>query len=53
MVEAIGKVGGALGIATVAECVESEVVLAELKAIGIDYVQGFHLAHPLPIAQLP
>ncbi len=53
MVEAIGKVGRALGIATVAECVESEVVLAELKAIGIDYVQGFHLAHPLPIDQLP
>jgi EAL domain-containing protein (putative c-di-GMP-specific phosphodiesterase class I) len=28
-------------------------VLAELRAMGIDYVQGFHLAHPLPIAQLP
>ncbi len=53
MVEAIGKVGRALGIATVAECVESAAVLAELKAIGIDYVQGFHLAHPLPIEQLP
>ena len=53
MVEAIGKVGRALGIATVAECVESEAVLAELKAIGIDYVQGFHLAQPLPIEQLP
>ncbi|HEY1492227.1 MAG TPA: EAL domain-containing protein, partial [Steroidobacteraceae bacterium] len=53
MVEAIGKVGRALGIATVAECVESEAVLAELKVIGIDYVQGFHLARPLPIEQLP
>jgi diguanylate cyclase (GGDEF)-like protein/PAS domain S-box-containing protein len=53
MVEAIGKVGRALGIATVAECVEGEAVLAELRAMGIDYVQGFHLAHPLPIAQLP
>ena len=53
MVEAIGKVGRALGIATVAECVESEAVLAELKAIGIDYVQGFHLARPLPIEQMP
>ena len=53
MVEAIGKVGRALGIATVAECVESAAVLEVLKVIGIDYVQGFHLAHPLPIAQLP
>jgi len=53
MVEAIGKVGRALGIATVAECVETEAVLEELKRIGIDHAQGFFLAHPLPIAQLP
>ena len=53
MVEAIGKVGRALGIATVAECVESEAVLQELKIIGVDYAQGFHLAKPLPLAQLP
>jgi diguanylate cyclase (GGDEF)-like protein/PAS domain S-box-containing protein len=53
MVEAIAKVGRALGIATVAECVESEAVLKELRRIGVDYVQGFHLANPLPVAQLP
>ncbi|HSY04896.1 MAG TPA: EAL domain-containing protein, partial [Steroidobacteraceae bacterium] len=53
MVEAIGKVGRALGIATVAECVESEAVLDELRRIGVDYAQGFHLAEPLPLAQLP
>jgi ammonium transporter, Amt family len=46
-------VGRALGIATVAECVESEAVLKELKIIGVDYAQGFHLARPLPLAQLP
>jgi EAL domain-containing protein (putative c-di-GMP-specific phosphodiesterase class I) len=53
MVEAIGKVGKALGIATIAECVETETVLAELKRIGIDFAQGIFLAHPLPITQLP
>jgi ammonium transporter, Amt family len=53
MVEAISKVGRALGIATVAECVESEAVLSELKRIGVDFAQGFHLAPPLPIRQLP
>jgi Amt family ammonium transporter len=52
MVEAVSKVGRALGIATVAECVESEAVLTELKRIGVDYAQGFHLARPLPVAQL-
>ncbi len=53
MVEAIAKVGRALGIATVAECVESEAVLGELRRIGVDYAQGFHLANPLPVTQLP
>jgi diguanylate cyclase (GGDEF)-like protein/PAS domain S-box-containing protein len=53
MVEAISKVGRALGSATVAECVESEAVLAELKRIGVDFAQGFYLAHPRPIAEMP
>ena len=52
MVEAISKVGRALGIATVAECVESEAVLDELQRIGVDFAQGFFVAAPLPIAQL-
>ncbi|HZO23481.1 MAG TPA: PAS domain S-box protein, partial [Steroidobacteraceae bacterium] len=50
MVEAISKVGRALGIATVAEWVESEAVLDELKRIGVDFAQGYHLARPAPIA---
>jgi diguanylate cyclase (GGDEF)-like protein/PAS domain S-box-containing protein len=53
MVEAIGKVGHALGIATIAEGVETAAVLAELRGVGVDFAQGFHLAQPLPIAQLP
>jgi diguanylate cyclase (GGDEF)-like protein/PAS domain S-box-containing protein len=52
MVEAICKVGKALGIETVAECVESQAVLDELKRIGIDYAQGYFLANPEPIERL-
>jgi EAL domain-containing protein (putative c-di-GMP-specific phosphodiesterase class I) len=52
MVEAISKIGRALGIETVAECVESAAVLEELKRIGVDFAQGFFIAAPLPIAQL-
>ena len=52
MVEAISKVGRALGIATVAEWVEDEAVLSELERIGVDFAQGYHLALPAPIAQL-
>lgn len=50
MVEAICKVGHELGIATVAERVESGAVLTELERIGIDYAQGFHIARPVPVA---
>jgi EAL domain-containing protein (putative c-di-GMP-specific phosphodiesterase class I) len=52
MVEAICKVGRALGIETVAECVESQAVLDELGRIGIDYAQGYYLAKPEPIERL-
>jgi EAL domain-containing protein (putative c-di-GMP-specific phosphodiesterase class I) len=52
MVEAVSKVARALGIETVAEWVESEEVLTELRRIGVDFAQGFHLARPQPLAQL-
>jgi diguanylate cyclase (GGDEF)-like protein/PAS domain S-box-containing protein len=52
MVEAICKIGRSLGIFTVAECVESETVLAELKRIGVDFAQGYYLARPQPIVEL-
>ncbi len=52
MVEAISKVGKALGIATVAECVESQSVLDELERIGVDFAQGYFVAAPRPISEL-
>jgi len=52
MVEAIGKVGRALGIATIAECVETAVVLEELKRLGVDYAQGYFISRPLPVSQM-
>jgi diguanylate cyclase (GGDEF)-like protein/PAS domain S-box-containing protein len=52
MVEAICKVGKALGIATVAESVETAAVLGELERLGVDFVQGYYLARPRPLAEL-
>ena len=46
MVEAIAKIGRAMQVATIAEKVESAEVLEVLKHIGVDYIQGFHLAEP-------
>jgi EAL domain-containing protein (putative c-di-GMP-specific phosphodiesterase class I) len=49
MVEAITKIGRAMRVATIAEKVESAEVLQVLKQIGVDYIQGFHLAEPCAI----
>jgi diguanylate cyclase (GGDEF)-like protein/PAS domain S-box-containing protein len=52
MVEAIAKIGAAMQVATIAEKVESAEVLQVLKQIGVDYIQGFHLAEPCAIEEL-
>jgi EAL domain-containing protein (putative c-di-GMP-specific phosphodiesterase class I) len=52
MVEAIAKIGTAMQVATIAEKVESAEVLAVLKQIGVDYIQGFHLAEPVSIDEV-
>ena len=41
-----------LGIAVVAEGVESEEVLERLRALGCDLAQGFCLAHPAPAEEV-
>jgi diguanylate cyclase (GGDEF)-like protein/PAS domain S-box-containing protein len=53
MVDAIHRVGKAMGIRMIAEHVESRQALELLEKIGVEYVQGFHIAAPAPVAQLP
>jgi diguanylate cyclase (GGDEF)-like protein/PAS domain S-box-containing protein len=53
MVEAIGKVGKAMGIHTIAERVESLEVLQELGCLGIGFAQGFHIAEPESTSGFP
>jgi Amt family ammonium transporter len=43
MIEAIAKVATTLGVATIAERVESALTFDHLRELGIDYAQGFHL----------
>jgi diguanylate cyclase (GGDEF)-like protein/PAS domain S-box-containing protein len=49
IVEAIHRVGRTMGIQTVAEYVRDQSTLEQLRAMGIDYGQGFHLAEPLSL----
>ena len=52
MVAAINEIGHVMGIRTIAEFVESEAVLERLRAIGVDYAQGYWVARPQPIDAL-
>jgi len=39
-----------IGVRTIAEFVESDATLAELRRIGVDYAQGFGIGRPAPLA---
>lgn len=47
-VRAINQVGHTMGLVTVAEYVENEEILERLRAIGIDYAQGYYINRPMP-----
>ena len=49
VVDAIARVGKAMGIRTVAERVESQELLDALIDIGVDFAQGFLFAKPRPV----
>ncbi|OJW87654.1 MAG: GGDEF domain-containing protein [Thiobacillus sp. 65-1402] len=52
MVEAIHRIGHQMGLKTVAEYVESDQILALLRQIGVDYVQGSGIHRPQPLEKL-
>ena len=49
MVASINQVAQVMGIATIAEWVETEATYEMLREIGVDYVQGFWLHRPEPL----
>lgn len=46
MVKAINEIGHVMGIATIAEYVETEEIHHALEGIGVDYVQGYWAGKP-------
>jgi diguanylate cyclase (GGDEF)-like protein/PAS domain S-box-containing protein len=46
MVESINNVGHVMGLHTIAEFVENNEIISELKKIGVDYAQGYGVAKP-------
>jgi len=45
--EMINHIGHVMHIKTVAESVENLAILAKVRSLGVDYAQGFGIAHPM------
>jgi diguanylate cyclase (GGDEF)-like protein/PAS domain S-box-containing protein len=52
MVRSINEIAQLMGKRTVAEYVEDDVILERLKSVGVNYVQGYGIGHPRPMAEL-
>lgn len=52
LVKAMIQVIQALGKKAVAEYVENAAILEILKSMGIDFVQGYHIGHPIPVEKI-
>ena len=52
MVEAINKIGHTMKIKTIAEFVETPIILEQLAEIGVDFAQGYGIAEPTPLGEL-
>ena len=48
MVEAINDIGHVMGLKTIAEYVENDAIHEKLRAMGVDYIQGFCVEIPAP-----
>jgi len=49
MVESINRIGHLMGIQTIAEFVENKEIETLLRKVGVDFVQGYGIAKPLPL----
>jgi diguanylate cyclase len=52
IVASTNQMAHAMGLRLVAEGVEDEEIAAELSNIGVDLLQGYHIARPMPAEQL-
>lgn len=52
LVRSIADIAHYLGKKVIAECVETEAILTMLRDIGVDFVQGFAIQKPVPLADL-
>jgi len=51
MTEAINRIGHIMGIKTVAEYVENDAIILELRRMGVDFAQGYGVCKPMPLLE--
>ena len=49
MTETINRIGHIMGMKTVGEFATSETVIGDLRAIGVDFAQGYGVGEPQPL----
>lgn len=52
MVRSINEMAHVMGIRTIAECVETDAILRELRDIQVDFAQGYGISMPQPLTEL-
>jgi len=52
MLSAIVQLARAMGLSTVAECVESDEIREVTRSLGVDFGQGFSIRRPVPLEQV-
>ncbi len=52
MVAAINEIGHPMGIKIIAEFVESEKIMQDLRKLGVNYAQGYHINRAQLISEI-
>ncbi len=52
MVKSINEIGQVMGMKTIAEFVENDIIKGMLKEIGVNYAQGYGIGRPKPFKKL-
>lgn len=52
LVESITQIGHVLGLKTIAEWTEDKSTLTQLRALNVDFAQGFSVGEPVPVCDL-
>lgn len=51
IIRAVVGIAAGLDVRTVAECVETDELGENVTALGVDYLQGYAIGHPVPVAE--